>query len=308
MGFSIGTLAMTDPEYQPLSLDADVDAPLIKLLARVAKRPIERLLHFDAANNIYHTLPQDDRPFEARGLARLSVDWRVSDEDLARIPTDGPVVVTANHPFGMVEGLVLIELLRKARPTDFRVMANYILSCYPEMLPNLILVDPFDSEESKRRNLRGIREAMSWLKGGHLLGTFPAGEVAHLRWGTREVVDPPWSTTVGRLVKKTQARVVPVYFDGINGTLFHMMGLIHPILRTALIPREMMKRQGTELQVRVGEPLELHTLGSDEKIVEAARQATFDLANVSQHGRKYTWRDVFARASLKRRRNVALNT
>lgn len=299
---------MTDPEYQPLSLDADVDSPLIKLLARVAKRPIERILHFDAANTIYHTLPQDDRPFEARGLARLNVGWTVSDDDLARIPTDGPVVVTANHPFGMVEGLVLIELLRKARPADFRVMANYILSCYPEMLPNLILVDPFDSEESKRRNLRGIREAMAWLKNGHLLGTFPAGEVAHLKWGTREVVDPIWSTTVGRIIKKTQAKVVPVYFDGINGALFHVMGLIHPILRTALIPREMMKRQGSEVQVRVGEPLELHGLGDDAAIVEAARRATFDLANESRHGRMYTWRDVFARASRNRRPVVAVNT
>lgn len=286
---------MSDPEYQPIRLDADVDAPLAKFAAKVAKRPIEKLLGFDGANTIYHTLPQDERPFEARGLARMNMRWTVSDDELARIPVEGPAVVVANHPFGMVEGLILIELLRKARPADFRVMANYILSCYPEMLPNLILVDPFDSEESKRRNLRGIREAMAWLKGGHLLGTFPAGEVAHLKWGRREVVDPPWSTSVGRLVRKTGARVVPVYFDGINGTLFHLVGLLHPLLRTALIPREMLKRQNSVFPVRVGEPLELHTLKSDEAVVAQAREATFALAKASELGRTYTWTDLFSR-------------
>lgn len=299
---------MKDPDYQPISLDADVDAPLVKLLAKVAKRPLERLLSFDAANEIYHTLPQDDRPFEARGLARMNIRWTVNDEELARIPATGPVLAVANHPFGMVEGLVLIELLRKARPQDFKVLANYILSCYPKMLPNLILVDPFATGESKRRNLRGIREAMSWLRSGHLLGTFPAGEVAHLEWGKKDVVDPPWSTTVGRLVRRTGARVVPVYFDGINGTLFHLAGLVHPLLRTALIPREMIKRQGAEIQVRVGHPVERLEGLDDDGIVERARQATFALADESAHGRKYSWKDVFSRASRNRRGNVLLNT
>lgn len=299
---------MKDPDYQPISLDAEVDAPLVKILARVAKRPLERLLSFDAANAIYHTLPDDDRPFEARGLARMNIRWTVSDDELARIPTEGPVVAVANHPFGMVEGLVLIELLRKARPGDFKVLANYILSCYPEMLPNLILVDPFATVESKRRNLRGVREAISWLRSGHLLGTFPAGEVAHLAWGKKEVVDPPWSATVGRLVRRTDATVIPIYFDGINGTLFHLAGLVHPLLRTALIPREMIKRQGAEIRVRVGHPVSGLGGLDDEGIVAKARAATFALAEGSAHGRKYTWKDVFSRTSRNRRGNVLLNT
>ena len=297
---------MSDPDYQPISLDAEVDAPVVKLLAKVATRPLERLLAFDDANEIYHTLPQDERPFEARGLARMNIRWNVSEEDLARIPKEGPVMAVANHPFGMIEGLVLIELLRRARPADFKVLANYILSCYPEMLPNLILVDPFDSEESKRRNLKGIREAMSWLRDGHLLGTFPAGEVAHLEWGKGEVADPPWSSTVGRLVRRTGAAVIPIYFDGINGMLFHMAGLVHPLLRTALIPRE---RQGSELRVRGGHPVSgLSTVKSDEEIVARAREATFALARESRHGRTYSWRDVFSRASRNRRVNDLMNT
>lgn len=299
---------MPDPDYQPISLDADIDARFFKFLAKVAKRPLERLLRFDDANEIYHTLPQDERPFEARGLARMNVGWTVSDADVARIPAEGPVVAVANHPFGMVEGLVLIELLRRARPNDFKILANYILSCYPEMLPNLILVDPFDSEESKRRNLRGIREAISWLRGGHVLGTFPAGEVAHLEWGKSEVVDPPWSTTVGRLIRRTEATVVPIYFDGINGALFHLAGLVHPLLRTALIPREMVKRQGVELKVHVGQPVSGLDGLDDEGILRRVREATFALAQESSHGRTYTWKDVFSPTSRSRRSNVSHNT
>ncbi|MEM6733780.1 MAG: glycerol acyltransferase, partial [Myxococcota bacterium] len=182
---------------------------------------------------------------------------------------------------------------RAARPDDCKVLANYILSCYPEMLPNLILVDPFDSVESKRRNLKGIREAIAWLRDGHLMGTFPAGEVAHLELGQSQVVDPPWSSTVGRLVRRTEAQVVPIYFDGINGALFHLMGLVHPILRTALIPREMLKRQGQTVRVRVGEPLRGFGNMDDEAVVARARSATYALASGTEHGRTYTWRDVF---------------
>lgn len=297
---------MAERDYQPITLDLDIDSPVVRLLARVAKRPVERLLGFDAVNNIYHTLPQDARSFEARGLARMRVAWSVDDSELANIPTEGPVVAVANHPFGMVEGLVLIELLRRARP-DMKVLANYILARYPEMLPGLILVDPFDSEEAKRRNLRGIREAMSWLRQGHILGTFPAGEVAHLAWGQREIVDPAWSLTVGRLVRRTEAQVVPLYFDGINGPMFHLAGLVHPLLRTALIPREMLRRQGEALRVRVGAPLKDLNGLDDAAIVDRAREATYALARDSGDARMYTWKDVFSPTSLKRRRNVALN-
>ncbi|MEO0815463.1 MAG: hypothetical protein AAFY60_21570, partial [Myxococcota bacterium] len=130
-----------------------------------------------------------------------------------------------------------------------------------------------------------------------------------LEWGKGEVVDPPWSSTVGRLVRRTGAAVVPIYFDGINGMLFHIAGLMHPLLRTALIPREMIKRQGSELRVRIGHPVSgLSTVKSDEEIVARAREATFALARESRHGRTYNWRDVFSRASRNRRVNDLMNT
>lgn len=282
---------MADRDYQPITLDIDIGSPIIRLLARIAKRPVERLLGFDDVNDIYHTLPQDERSFEARGLARMSVTWEADAEELERFPREGPVVAVANHPFGMLEGLILIELLRQVRP-DTKVLANYILARYPEMLPGLILVDPFDSGAVKRRNLRGIREAMAWLRAGNLLGTFPAGEVAHLAWGKREIVDPPWSASVGRLIRTSQAQVVPLYLDGINGALFQLAGLVHPLLRTALIPREMLRRQGAAVQVRIGDAIDgLHRF-TDEEIINRARDASYSLARDGGPGRIYTWKDV----------------
>jgi putative hemolysin len=101
-------------------------------------------------------------------------------------------------------------------------------------------------------NRRGLREALRWLENGGALGVFPAGEVAHLDMRRRGISDPPWNDTAARLALQTGASVLPVYFAGANGPLFQIAGLMHPRLRTALLPHELLNKRNRAVEMRIG--------------------------------------------------------
>ena len=142
--------------------------------------PLEKLIGLKQVNQIYAraAAAPDQWQFLARLLSALNVHYDLSAVHLARIPTHGPVVVVANHPFGGVEGIILPSLLGKVR-RDVKILANYLLQPVTELQDLFIYVDPFGTNHSTKANLAGLREAMVWLKQGGLLGIFPAGEVSH---------------------------------------------------------------------------------------------------------------------------------
>ena len=152
----------------------------------------------------------------------LGVTYEISANDLARTPSEGPLVVVANHPFGAIEGLILASILLKTRG-DTKVMANYLLSGLVgvrELNELMIYVDPFERRGSTAHNLKPLREAIEWVRGGRALGIFPAGEVSHMHLSSMSVIDRKWNQSVARIVRKTRANVLPVYFEGHNSPLF----------------------------------------------------------------------------------------
>jgi putative hemolysin len=216
----------------------------------------ERLIGLRQLERAYQQLPEVDSAAELvdEALQGLAVQVAVVAEDLQQIPDSGAMVVVSNHPFGGIEGLILAQLLL-GRRTDVRIMANFLLGRIAELRELFILVDPFDTAESRRRNLAGLRQTMTWLAGGGALAVFPAGEVAHLDLRRRRVVDPPWDVRLARIVQRAACPVVPVFFKGHNGTLFQIAGLIHERLRTLLLVRELLKRRGSTIEVRIGRPI-----------------------------------------------------
>ncbi len=192
-----------------------------------------------------------DRSFFEAMLSILNVHTKVSPEDLDRIPRTGAAVVVANHPFGFIEGGILGALLPAIRP-DVKIMANSLLSVFPNVTDRFIYVNPFGGEEAKRENLRGMRESIGHLRRGGLLVVFPAGEVAHMNLRKREVTDPDWSPMIARMIRMTRASVLPMYFSGANSALFHLLGLLHPRLRTAMLPHEIFNKQDREIDLRIG--------------------------------------------------------
>ena len=255
---------LESPSRTPLGRMTSMFSPLL-----------ERVLAIDAINGIYsRTCGGDREHFLDRLLDDLGVSYDLTADELACIPARGPLVVVANHPFGAIEGIVLAHLLRQVRK-DVRVMANFLLGRIPEFRELFICVDPFGNDRSTSYNMRPMREALRWLKDGGVLAVFPAGEVAHLDLNQRAIVEPQWSQTVARIVRRAGAPVLPVFFDGQNGPLFHLLGLVHPRLRTAMLPRELMKQCGRKLDVRIGAAIpsrRLNAIEDDADMTEYLRQ------------------------------------
>ena len=244
---------------------------LCRLLLRPTHSLIERAMGLREVDNIYASACKlnPEKPFSDRILASMGVAFSYSETDLQGVPKTGPVVVVANHPFGGVEGIVLLSLLRRVRP-DVRVMANYILHAIPEMRDDFIFVDPFGSTGSARANLKPIKECMAWLKQGGLLIVFPAGEVSGYDRRANRVRDNVWSPSIAAIIRKTEATVVPMFFPGRNSTLFNAAGVIHPRLRTLMLVRQVINKRGRRLLVRIGSPLtwkSLESIATDDAVL-----------------------------------------
>lgn len=193
-------------------------------------------------------------------------------------PAQGPLIIIANHPFGIVDPIMLARWAAQFRP-GLKVMTNSLLLAMPELRDHVIAVDPFGGQGAAKRNLAPMKEAIRLLRAGGTLIIFPAGEVAAYRPG-RGIDEPAWTNHLGSLVRRTQATVLPVYFPGSNGALFHAAGLIHPRLRTSLLLREFCKREGTVVPMRVGHPIpysRLKKFEDDESLTRYLRIHTFVL-------------------------------
>jgi len=238
------------------SLSSAVRNPLARTVLKAVGKPLGKVLALDAISNRFQSIPQDATgvDFLRALMSAFGFSCQVSAEDLAHIPTGGPVVVAANHPFGGMEGLLLADMLLKVRP-DVKIMANYLLGRIEELRELFILVDPFGSGKSQARNIAPLRDSISLLREGACLGVFPAGEVAHFSMSERRVAEPRWSPSIARIIKSCEATVVPVHFSGANGAMFHLAGMVHPRLRTMLLGREFVNKAQKSVQVRIGQPI-----------------------------------------------------
>jgi putative hemolysin len=229
--------------------------------------------------------PKFEDPFEFVDVAlrELQVQLDLPPFEEERIPATGPVVITANHPYGGLDGLLAIATVGRRR-RDLRILTNPELAQIGGLGSLMIGVDPFGGAQSKRANVAGMRKAVRWLADGGALMLFPAGEVSHLHLRTLSISDPPWSTTAARLVRMSGAPVVPMYFGGANSALFQLAGIVHPRLRTLLLPHELGNKLGARVPVRLGQPLapsKLAAFDTDSQLAAHLRLKTYLLAGAN---------------------------
>ena len=198
-------------------------------------------------------------------LVDLKIRYQFSENEIRHIPSHGAFIIIANHPYGGVEGLILLDILSRIRP-DVKIMANFLFQHLEPLKEFFIPVNPFDSIRDIK-SVAGLKEAMQHVMDGHPLVIFPAGEVSTWQEDGK-VSDKKWHKGAIKFIRKAEVPVVPIHFSGSNSYLFHLLGLIHPMLRTAKLPSELLNKRNKTVFVRIGKSI---TVAEIKKIEEVSR-------------------------------------
>jgi putative hemolysin len=260
---------------------AGSDDPWLK---RVVIRVIERVSGQPYLKRLYEQYLAERTPngmFWDEALARLGVALDCNFAELDRWPRNGPLVVVANHPFGVLDGIVICHLVSWVRG-DFMVLTHELLTRTEELKPYLLPVDFSETDDALHTNLKTRAAAKHHLMNGGCLIVFPAGGVSTTPsiWHKR-ATDAEWKTLTARLIVQSKAAVAPVYFAGQNSWLFQLASHISLTLRLSLLFKEVRDRIGSTVRVRIGDvvPSErLATLGDRTAIMQALREMTYALA------------------------------
>ena len=226
-----------------------------------------------SAENPYKVGPALDRRgrIQGKGVDGASV--------LNNLP-EGSFITVSNHPFGALDGIMLIDLFASRR-SDYKVMVNLILNYIRGMRPNFIAVDPLatDNPEKRAVTLKGIKEAMLHVKRGHPLGFFPAGAMSKLN-SKFQAEDREWQPSIVRLIKQLNVPVVPVFFHGRNSMIFNILGMISWQLRTLRLPSEVFSHHDTTYHISVGDiimPEEQNKYDNLDEFGKMLRERTYAL-------------------------------
>lgn len=214
-------------------------------------------------------------------LDRFGVTLDVVGGDLSNIPATGPLIVVSNHPYGILDGLVMGHILRQRRG-DFRILANTVFR-KAEEINRIILPISFDgTREAQKLNVETRKTALAYLAGGGAVGIFPGGTVSTSKTLMSDPMDPVWRGFTARMIAKSGATVVPVYFDGANSRLFQWASHLSPVLRLSLLIREFGARTDRPVRMVVGTPVDpakLASLAADPKaMMDFLRRSTYELS------------------------------
>lgn len=216
---------------------------------KLTAKGIMGLLGINKVNRLHENVYGQE---DAAGLLleQLGVSYAICDSDLAHIQAEGGMVLISNHPTGALDGIMLIDAISKVRP-DVKFMGNFLLGRIEPLKKYFISVDPFDSKE-RAKNLRGIKESMQHVKNGGALVIFPAGEVATWQKGFWRIEDKRWSDSIIKFIRSLGVPVVPICIEARNSKKFRLVGKIHPMLRTAMLPHELVNKKGKVVPINIG--------------------------------------------------------
>ena len=269
---------MTDQELR-FSYATDEDPRLKRLVIR-AIEVMTGQPHLKRLYDEHRAVAKPGDNFWEAAVRSLELTVVCNRDALLRLPRSGSLVIVANHPFGVLDGIVISYLVSQVR-NDFRVLTNSILYQAPEIRDFLLPIDFAESKEALRTNLKSRADAKAHLDKGGCLVVFPAGGVstAPKPWSKR-AVDAEWKTFAAKLIVAAKAPVVPFYFAGQNSRLFQIASHISLTFRLSLLFKEVYDKIGTEVHVRVGDAIPYDRLANlDRKsFMERLRETTYALA------------------------------
>ncbi len=249
---------------------------------RLLIRGIERLTGGPELQRLYESLDDiDGRHLWQAALDRLDITIETDGFPIEQIPREGPLVLLGNHPFGVVDGLILCALTARLRQ-DFKVMTNSVLCLDERVNEHLLPIDFAETREAMRTNVSTKKLAIEALSAGQAVALFPSGGVATSRTAFGRAEDLEWKTFVAKLVRSSQAAVVPLYFHGENGRLFQMASQVSMTLRLSLLLREVGKKRGQCVRVSIGQPIhypEIAEVKGREALTEYLKRSVMALSD-----------------------------
>lgn len=257
------------------------------LLKRTIIRSVEGLSGRKRYVRLYETWRRDVIGKSNRVFGRMLelIDIRLTVRGAwppANLP-DTPVVIIANHPYGIGDGIAVLSLAEQlGRP--FRILINDQLLKVPEMRPFSLPISFDETREALLLNMATRNEAVRLLKEGVTIVVFPAGGVATAPSGFGRAEDLPWKMFPAKLIQSARASVIPVYFEGQNGWLFHLVSRFSLTLRLSLLVREFCRLSGSDIQTRIGEIIkwdELRGIADRKDMLTRLYTAVFSLAPVN---------------------------
>ena len=211
----------------------------------------------------------------------LRIKLRVDNAEVLENLPKGAFVTVSNHPFGALDGIVLIYLITRYRP-EYKVMVNMILNHLWAMRPNFIAVDAMQSADPAKKavSMRGIKEAIMQVRGGEPVGFFPAGAMSKVNARLR-LQDRPWQENIIRLIMQLKVPVIPIFFNGSNSWWFNFLGVACWQARTLRLPAELFRKRNREIHVSVGNPISMEIInqhsGSVDELGRFLRERTYSL-------------------------------
>ncbi len=213
--------------------------------------------------------------------ARYGLSLDIIAGAVTSIPATGPLVVIANHPFGILDGLMMGHLLSRLRG-DFRILANAVFRKVEDLNRVLLPISFEGTKEAVQLNLKTRALALDYLGAGGAMGVFPGGTVSTSAKPFSRPMDPGWRTFTAKMIAKSNATVVPIYFAGHNSRLFQLASHAHTNLRLGLLIKEFHARTDAPVPLVIGQPILPETLApmkSDPRaMMDFLRRSTYALS------------------------------
>ncbi|MEO0654721.1 MAG: lysophospholipid acyltransferase family protein [Pseudomonadota bacterium] len=223
----------------------------------------------------------EGRDFWQVMVDRYGLSLDITAGSLANIPSEGPLILVANHPYGILDGLMMGHILSEVRG-DFRILAHRVFR-KAEDLDRVILPISFDdTKEATKLNIETRKTALRYLADGGAIGIFPGGTVSTAPKPFGQAMDPGWRAFTARMIAKSGATVVPVFFEGANSRLFQVASHLHYVLRMALLINEFKRQVDEPVKVVIGAPIpreQIEEHRADARaMMDFLRQSTYALS------------------------------
>ena len=263
--------------------DLSYASPGDSAVARGLIRTVEYLAGTRKLRKLYDQLHAEQLSSSevwSRALQKLKIQVNYDADVLDSVPEEGPLVFVANHPYGVVDGLIMCYLLSRVRK-DFFLLVNESVMPQPLIDQHLLPIDFHPTKAALRNNLQTKRATTERLRNGESLAIFPAGMVATADQPFGKARELPWNTFVSRRIHEAKCTVVPLYFHGHNSRLFQLASHVNTNIRLGLLMHEVRNKIGKEIRVEIGDPIpydELEAIRNAQEMIAHLRSETLKLA------------------------------